>query len=218
MMTWIAIGTLAFGAFVIAAFVLRLPQEGWGLFGAALVFGLTGYVWQGSPEQPSSPKPEQKREQESGEVMIGARETLFPQTVQKPSYLITADGFARRGQFADAAGFLRQGLRDNPKHAEGWLALGMALVEHADGNVTPAALDAYQRASAINPDNPAPEFFLGAAYLRGQQFREARAVWAALLKRTPENAPWRTDLEQRVAALDEMIASAPFAQGGRPAE
>lgn len=213
MIAWLAIGALALGSFLLAAFALRLPREGWTLFAAVLVFGLAGYVWQGSPQQPSSPKAQQQRERRSGEVMVGARESLFPQVAARPDYLITADAFARRGQFADAAGFLRRGLRANPRDAEGWLALGMALVEHADGNVTPAALDAYQRSSAINPDNPAPEFFLGAAYIRVQQFREARGVWAALLKRTPANAPWRADLEARVAALDEMIANAPFAGG-----
>ena len=213
MIGWIAIGALALTAFAVTVFVLRLPRQGWTLFAAALLFGLAGYAWQGSPEQPSSPKAEPVREPQSGEAMVAARIALFDDTLPKPAYLITSDGFARQGQFDDAAGLLRRGLHDNPQHQEGWLALAMALVAHAEGAVTPPAKYAYERATQINPVNPGPRFFLGAAYLQGRDFREARKVWAELLDDTPEDAPWREDLAARVEALDEMIAKAPFLQG-----
>ena len=54
---WLAVAALALAAFALAAFLLRLPREGLTLFGAVLVFGLAGYAWQGSPGQPSAPKP-----------------------------------------------------------------------------------------------------------------------------------------------------------------
>ncbi|QUL39106.1 tetratricopeptide repeat protein [Erythrobacter sp. JK5] len=209
---WLIVGVLALAALALAVIVLRLPREGWSLFAAALVFGLAGYAWQGSPGQPGSPKPEQARAQQSGEEMVMARRQLFDETVPKPNYLVTSDAFARRGQFGDAAGLLRKGLTDNPRHLEGWLALGIALVGHADGTVTPAARFAYERAIAIDPANPSPEFFLGFAYLRSGEVREARATWAALLEKSPEDAPWRADLERRVAGLDQMIANAPMLQ------
>jgi cytochrome c-type biogenesis protein CcmH len=210
---WLVVGALVIASFLIAAFLLRLPREGWTLFAAALVFGLAGYAWQGSPHQPSSPKAEIIRAPQSGEAMVNARQSLFDDTLMKPNYLITSDAFARRGKFGDAAGLLRRGLRENPEHLEGWLALGMALVAHADNNVTPAARAAFDRAASIKSDNPAPHFFLGAAYLQGRQFREAREVWGELLDKTPADAPWREDLENRLTALDEMIARAPFLQG-----
>lgn len=213
MIGWLAVGALTLLTFGIAAYMLRLPREGWMLFASTLVFGLAGYAWQGSPQQPSSPKPEPVRALQSGEAMVAARISLLDDTRQKPGYLITSDGFARRGRFGDAAGLLRRGLRENPEHLEGWLALAMSLVSHAEGVVTPAARTAYDRATAINPKNPAPRFFLGAAYLQAREFRGARAAWADLLEDTPEDAPWREDLENRVAALDEMIANAPFLQG-----
>lgn len=212
MIGWLAVGAVALASFLVAAFVLRLPSQGWTLFGAALVFGLAGYAWQGSPDQPASPKAEQVQAPRSGEAMIAARLSLFDETLPKPAYLITSDGFARKGQFDDAAGLLRRGLTENPEHLEGWLALGMALAAHAEGNVTAPARYAFDRATAIAPENPAPRFFLGAAYLQGRDFREARDVWADLLKDSPADAPWREDLARRVAALDEMIAKAPFLQ------
>ncbi len=213
MMGWIAVILLAAVAFVVGAIILRMPREGWTLFAAALVFGLAGYAWQGSSDQPSSPKPEQARGDRSGEELVEARLQLFEETLPKPNYLVTSDAFARRGQFGDAAGLLRRGLNENPQHLEGWLALGIALVGHADGFVTPAAREAYDRASAVDPNNPAPQFFLGFAYLRSGEVREARAVWGELLDKSPEDAPWRPDIARRVEALDQMIANAPMLQG-----
>jgi len=210
---WLIVGALTALAFVTGALILRLPREGWALFAAALVFGLAGYAWQGSPGQPSSPKPEQARANQSSEDLVEARRQLFDETSPKPAYLVTSDAFARRGQFGDAAGLLRRAMTKNPEHLEGWLALGIALVGHADGFVTPAAREAFDRANDVDPANPSSYFFLGFAYLRSGGVHEARAVWGELLDKAPEDAPWRPDIEQRVAALDAMIANAPMLQG-----
>jgi cytochrome c-type biogenesis protein CcmH len=186
---WLAVAALGFVAFAIAVLVMKLPREGLTLFGAALVFGLAGYAWQGSPGQPSAPKAPVTQASEQGAQMVEGRAALFSRTLPPPDYLLTSDAFARRGQFADAAALLQKGLRDNPDDVESWLALGMALVGHADGFVTPAAVQAFGRAKAIDPRNPGAEYFLGAAYLRSGEVVAARNVWAGLLANTPEDAP-----------------------------
>jgi cytochrome c-type biogenesis protein CcmH len=209
---WLAVGALALAAFALAAFVLRLPREGLSLFGAVLVFGLTGYAWQGSPGQPGQPTPPQVRGADSGEAMVEGRRALFEDEGPASKYLITSDGFARRGKFGEAAGLLRKGLEENPDDLEGWLALGLALVGHAEGNVTPAAVQAFERARRINPEHPGAEYFLGFAYLQSGEIRNARNVWAGLLDRSPPEAPWRDGLSAQVADLDRMIANAPMLQ------
>lgn len=210
---WLAVLALALASFAIAAFMLRLPKEGFAVFGAVLLFGLVGYAWQGSPGQPGAPKePDPASEQESGEEMVNARRQLFDESVPKPDYLMLSDGFARRGKFDEAAAMLRKGLNDNPEHLEGWLALGMALTGHADGFVTPAAAYAYGRAREIDPINPGADYFLGFSLLQSGQVVAARDTWASLLERSPEDAPWREGLETEVARLDQMIANAPMLQ------
>ncbi|MCK0128688.1 tetratricopeptide repeat protein [Erythrobacter sp. F6033] len=209
---WLAVAALALASFALAAFMLRLPKEGYALFGSVLLFGLAGYAWQGSPAQSGSPKAAMVQEPRSGEDMVQARSALFDATQPKPNYLVTSDAFARRGQFDDAAGLLRKGLTDNPEHIEGWLALAMSLTAHADGFVTPAAVHAYDRARSIDPTNPAADFFLGFSFLQSGEVRQARNIWASLLARSPEDAPWREDLEARVTQLDDMIANAPMLQ------
>jgi len=210
---WLAVAALALAAFALAAFLLRLPREGLTLFGAVLVFGLAGYAWQGSPGQPAAPKAPEARAANQGEAMVEGRAALFDRTQPPPDYLLTSDAFARRGKFGDAAGLLKRGLEENPDHLEGWLALGLALVGHADGFVTPAALQAFGRARAIDPDHPGAEYFLGFAYLQSGEIRAARNVWAGLVERSPADAPWREGLAAEVARLDDMIARAPMLQG-----
>lgn len=210
---WMAVSALALAAFAFAVLVLRLPREGLTLFGAVLVFGLAGYAWQGSPAQPSAPRPPVAAAGAQGEAMVEGRTALFERTTPPADYLVTSDAFARRGQFADAATLLQKGLRDNPRDLEAWLALGMALVGHADGFVTPAAVQAFGRAKAIDPAHPGAEYFLGFAYLQSGEVVAARNVWAGLVENSPPDAPWREGLAAEVARLDDMIARAPMLQG-----
>ncbi|BDI60790.1 tetratricopeptide repeat protein [Qipengyuania nanhaisediminis] len=210
---WLAILALALAAFAVAAFTLRLPREGYAVFAAALLFGLAGYAWQGSPGQPASPRAgDAAPDRQSGENMVTARRQLFDDSAPKPDYLVLSDGYARRGKFADAAGLLRRGLNDNPDHLEGWLALAMALTGHADGVVTPASYYAFGKARNIDPANPGADFFLGFAFAQSGEIRAARDTWARLLANSPEDAPWRAEVESRVAQLDQMIANAPMLQ------
>ncbi|MEL6238012.1 MAG: tetratricopeptide repeat protein [Pseudomonadota bacterium] len=212
MIGWIAVFALALAAFALAAFALRIPREGWTIFGAILIFGLAGYAWQGSPSQPASPKPKAIAAPQSGEGMVEARRAWFEDVPPKPDYMMLSDGYARRGRFDDAAKVLRGGLARNPEHTEAWLALGMALVGHADGNVTPAASYAYAQARQLSPANPASDIFLGFSFLQTGQVRAARGVWGNLLERAPQDASWRPELEARVSQLDQMIANAPMLQ------
>ena len=209
---WLAVAALALAAFAIAVLVMKLPRHGLTLFGAVLVFGLAGYAWQGSPGIASAPKDHEEALGEQGEAMVEGRAALFDES-RAPDYLITSDAFARQGRFGEAAGLLQKGLKDNPDDLEGWLALGLALVGHADGFVTPAAVQAFARADAINPKHPGAAYFLGNAYLQSGEVVAARNVWKGLLDRSPPDAPWREGLAADVARLDDMIARAPMLQG-----
>jgi cytochrome c-type biogenesis protein CcmH len=213
---WLAILALALVSFAIAAFYLRMPRQGFAVFGAALLLGLVGYSWSGTPGQAGSPKqPATQAVAQSGEAMVAARrdlQSLFDSNPTKPDYLVLSDGFARRGKFDDAAGLLRKGLRENPQHLEGWLALGMALTGHAEGFATPAANYAYGKAREIDPGHPGADFFLGTSLFQSGQIIAARDTWARLLENSPDGAPWKPEIEARVARLDEMIANAPMLQ------
>ena len=204
-MEWVPILLLGALALVIAIVALRLPREGWMLFAAVLIFGLAGYGVFGSPGQPSSPKAASIETARSGAQLVEARRGLFDDGSPPLHHLVVSDGFARQGQFDRAAGLLRSATRNYPNDAETWLALAIALVEHAEGQVTPPAITAFSKAQDAFPEHPGAGYFLGMAYLRSGNPIDARRVWGELLARSPDDAPWRADLEFRIAGLDQLI-------------
>ena len=95
---WLAILALTLVSFAIAAFYLRMPRQGFAVFGAVLLLGLVGYTWAGSPGQSGRPKqPQTKQEQQSGEEMVEARRALFDPNRAKPDYLTLSDGLCAPG-------------------------------------------------------------------------------------------------------------------------
>lgn len=204
-MNWLPIIGLALLAMIVAVFVLRLPRAGWTLFGASLLFGLAGYAMQGSPAQPSAPKAADSKAPIDGELLVDARREFFPGSQLPSRWVITADGFARRGDFARAASFYRNAVRDNPHDVEAWQALGIALIEHAEGRITPAAIHALERAGGLAPANGAPRYFLGLAWLRAGEPLRTRQLWAEALEAAPEDAEWREALQLRLERLDALM-------------
>lgn len=219
-MSWIvamATALVALGAIVL----LRRrasggSRQGIEAVGAALLLGIAGYGMQASPGLPGAPKAPAESISGDAQAMVEARKGLdAPGTPAGSSWLVIADGMARHGRYADASAVLLGALDDNPRDAEAWLALGNALVGHADGLLTPAALYAYQHAAEAAPDHPGPPFFLGLALAQSGRLAEGRALWADLLARSPADAPWREDLKARLAQLDAFIARQTAASAGQ---
>lgn len=203
-MSWVPIIVLAAAVFLVAAFLLKVNRSGWTLLGATLLFGLTGYALQGSPGQPAAPGIAAERQQVDGELLISARREYFD-TSQLPSrWITTGDAFARRGDFAQAAGFYRSATQENAGDLEAWLALGIALVEHGDGQLTPAALYAFEKAQKIDEENAGPRYFLGLSWLRMGEAGRALELWREALRAAPEDAEWRESLALRVMQLEAM--------------
>ncbi len=124
-------------------------------------------------------------------------------------FVVTADAFTRQGQHGLAANFLRNAVAENPSDGEAWVALSNALVEHADGQLTAAALYAYSQAEQVAPENPAPTYFLGLSFLRAGEPGKTLGLWRELLETAPEEAEWREPLAARLARLETMLGMAP---------
>lgn len=215
-MTWLAVCALALVAFLALTLWLKAPRSGWTALGAALLLGLAGYAMQGSAGLPGAPRGLAQPMAVDPADSIMARGLLDESDIAPTNkWIVIADAMARNGQHADAAKVLLGAVDDDPKNTQAWLALGNALVAHADGLLTPAALHAYQRAAQSAPDSPGPPYFLGLALAQSGRFAEARALWAELLARTPGDAPWREMLAERMARLDLLIAAQSSEATGR---
>lgn len=216
-MGWIIALGLAVAAFALLVLAFKAPRGGWEAIGAALLLGIAGFAWQARPAQPGAPKLAQEAKPKDAAALVAARQELAKQSGQMPnSWMVIADAFARNGHFGDAAGVVLGAVEKDPNNADAWLALANNLVGHAEGNLTPAAQYAYTRAQQADPEHPGPAFFLGLALAGSGKLDEGRAMWAALLARAPKDAPWRADLEQRLARLDAFIAAQAAPDGSRP--
>jgi cytochrome c-type biogenesis protein CcmH len=213
-MTWLLVAVLAAVVFVLVAFVFKV-RSGREVLGAALLLGIAGYALQGSPGSPGAPKAPAEKTTGNAAAGIAERQKLGDGPAMGDKDLIVADALSRHGQFANAAEWLRGAVKKDPNNAQAWLAMGNALVGHAEGTVSPAALYAYGRSAKAAPDSPGPAFVLGLALLQSGRIGEGRAMWADLLKRSPAEAPWRADLEKRLAELDNYLARQ-MAGGGQP--
>ncbi len=213
-MSWALAFLLAFAAFAAMVFIFRAPRAGWEVIGAALLLGIAGFGLQGSPGLPGAPKQAAQRVSADSAALIDARSKVSGNEIGSTSnWIVVADAMARNGQFANAANFLLGAVEDNPKDGEAWLALANVLVAHAEGQLTPASLYAFREAADTEPDHPGPPFFLGMALAQSGRFAEARSVWADLLQRAPEDAPWRSDLQIRLDRLEAFMQD----QGQAPA-
>lgn len=222
-MTWVLVIGAAAVVFALLAFVLRLPRSGWEITGAALLFGLSGYALQGHPSLPGAPRAATETAQTADAALLAQRQKMGDAFGKGQSWLIMADALSRQGQYAAASDVLRNAIRQNPRDADLWVALGNALVGHSDGLITPAAQFAFQKAATISPEHPGPPFFMGLALAQSGRLADARAIWAELLARAPKDAPYREDLESRLARIDAMMAAsgqapAPPAAADAPAE
>lgn len=209
-MSWLWALLLAAVSLGLILWLLRrmgTPRTGWEAIAAALLLGIAGYGLQGSPGVPGAPKQAVEKIAGDPQALVAARKSLDGQPVAPGSnWVVIADAFARQGQYANAASVLLGAVEKNPKDGDAWLAMANALVGHAEGTLSPAALYAYREAMQAAPDHPGPPFFLGMAMAQSGRFMEARGLWADLLQRSPPDAPWRADLEERLGRLDALIA------------
>ena len=205
-MIWLWVIGLALAVLVAAIVLFRLPRAAACAVASALLLGLAGYAMQSEPDKAGSPVLLAKADQADGSSLIDARKPFF-EDAPPSNHMILADAFARKGQYADAAAVLRGALRAHPEDAQGWLALGNALVAHANGTMSPPARLAYQRAALAAPGNPGPGFFLGVAELQAGNLVETHKLWSAALAAAPADAPGRELMEQRLARFDQLIRS-----------
>jgi cytochrome c-type biogenesis protein CcmH/NrfG len=171
------------------------------------MLGLAGYALQGSPSLPGQPVAKPGEPEGFGEAIGDQRQGMAERFGPAAQWLGMSDGFARTGKTELAARTLEKGLEKYPDNVDLWVGLGNALVAHGGGMMSPAAALAFDEAAKRDPAHPAPPFFAGLALAQSGDYRGADAVWSDLLARTPEGAPWRADLQMRLAQLHAAMGA-----------
>jgi cytochrome c-type biogenesis protein CcmH len=197
---------------------------------AAAVLALIGlplvaigvYVPLGSPRLGDFPLAERQRGAGSGTAQ--SLENLVAQVEQhlekNPTdgrgWNVLAPVLERLGRFDDAVRAYRNALTYNGESAERRSDLGEALAAAAGGVVTAEAKGEFERAHALDADEPKANYFLGLAAEQDGRKDDAAAIWRALLAKAPADAPWRSLVQSSLARVgggtmpalsDETIAA-----------
>lgn len=201
-------GWLLFALFAaVAAFALwrfgRLPRGAPELAGAALFLAMAGYAWQGRPGLAGSPREPAETQAAPDLAENSLRKAITGRFSSEGEVLEFADAFNRMGQTRASVNLISGELTRSPNNPDLWVGLGNALLLHGGGQMSPAAAFAFDRAAALAPNHPGPPFFLGLGLAQSGKLDEAGDIWRGLLARAPDNAPWKADLEARLAAIGQ---------------
>lgn len=205
-------GWLVFGGFALLAIALlllmRFPRRFWTVPGMAVMLAGAGYAWQGQPGLPDHPVEGVAERRPLDPDLIAAREGLFGRFNFDYSYFMAADAMTRAGAPQLAATVMLGAVRKAPGDPALWAGLGLALAEHDGDQLSPAALHAFERAKALNPNHPGPPFYLGIVLARSGDIAGARRAWGQALQLVPEDASYRDDMVAVMLKLDPSLAAA----------
>ncbi|HKD22812.1 MAG TPA: c-type cytochrome biogenesis protein CcmI [Rhizomicrobium sp.] len=164
-------------------------------------------------------------------AMIGQLEAKLRANPNDPEgWRMLGWSYGAVGRPAEAAEAYGRAAALDPKNAEYPSARGDALVNAAQGQVTPEALASFKAALAIDPSDPRARYYMALHEDQLGQHDQAMEDWIALLKSAPPNAAWAPqvrDFIERVAQtrhidlagkLPPATAPAPQAAQAAPAQ
>jgi len=109
-----------------------------------------------------------------------------------------------RGDFAAAIPALERATILVPGKAGLLSLLGEAHFKVARGTMPPAALEAFRKALAIDPTEPASLYYMAVAKDLTGDHEGAIADWLTLLANTPPGSPWEADLRQTIEQVGKI--------------
>src|SRR3954471_20981067 len=206
---------------------------------AAAVLALVGlplvaigvYIPLGSPRLEDFPLAQRARGSAPGmgleNLVVQVEQHLEKNPTDGRGWSVLAPVLERLGRFDDAARAYRNSLTYNGESAERRSDLGEAISAAAGGVGTAEAKAEFERARAMNADDPKANYFLGLAAEQDGRKDDAVTIWRALLAKAPADAPWRPLVQSSLARVgggsmpalsDETIAaSKDMSEGDRGA-
>jgi cytochrome c-type biogenesis protein CcmH len=203
---------------------LELPASG-GLWRrrltavAALVLVPAGaaalYLVLGSPQLPGEPLEPRLRAIHNDRSIASLVAQVEAHLAKNPNdargYEVIAPVYLRLGRFEDAVNARRKVLALAGESADRQADLGEALTAAANGIVTAEAKKAFERALALDAKDIKARFFVGLAADQDGDTAKAAALWGAMLKDAPPDAPWIAAVRQALAQIgaEPPMAGAP---------
>lgn len=178
-------------------------QANLGLRRASTVLALAGlpiaaitfYLSVGSPQLGDFPLADRTRAADVNQPLDNLVAQVEAHLEKNPTdgrgWSVLAPVFVRLGRYDDAVRSYRNSITYNGDSAERRSDLGEALIGSAGGVVTAEAKAEFERAVALNADEPKAGYFLGLAAEQDGRSTDAAAIWRAMLAKAAPDAPWR---------------------------
>jgi cytochrome c-type biogenesis protein CcmH len=113
--------------------------------------------------------------------------------------------YFENGQYRESANAYAKATQLEPGRAVYWSSLGESLVMSDETDPMPKeAKAAFDRAIRLDPKDPRSRYFLAVSKDLGGDHQGAINDWLALLKDTPKDAPWETDLIRTVQQVGKI--------------
>lgn len=172
--------------------------------GATTIYALRGAPEQGaaSPAMQapvSSGRPAGEHPAGDAEAMVrNLEQRLEAEPDDAEGWRMLGWSYFQLRRFADSAQAYGRARQINPADPAYASAMGEALVQAADGKVTPEARSAFETARKMDPSDARARYFL--ALLKDQQGNAQGAIneWIALLSESPADAPWVPHLRDTI--------------------
>ena len=177
-----------------------------------LPLGAAGfYLLLGSPDM-TGESPAAQREVAGDErsiaELIGRVEARLEQNPEDGrGWEVLGPVYMRLGRYDDAVRARKNALRLLGSTAEREADLGEALTGAANGIVTAAAKDAFDRAVVLEPADVRARYFIGLAAEQDGRPKEAAAIWRGLLEKASADAGWTGFVRQSLARVDPGAAA-----------
>lgn len=205
---WVSLGILAILSFGALLAIGRLKGGLWQIAAAAILLGMTGYALQGRPSLHSSPAKSLGGSEDAAVQLVEMRAEMDQSFGGAKRWLVTADSFAKQGDYKLSASYIQAGLKQNPDDPDLWSALGLQLMLASQGQMSPPAQLAFDKARAIRPNYPAPYYFAGLSRLFGGDLDSAILLWEKALTLATPKAKWKPRLESQLKAAKALQAQA----------
>ncbi|MBN8963313.1 MAG: c-type cytochrome biogenesis protein CcmI [Rhizobiales bacterium] len=167
------------------------------------------YLHLGSPALPDFPLTSRARAPVPGQSLDQLVAQVQTHLEKNPTdgrgWSVLAPVLGRLGRFDDAAQAFRNAIRYDGDNAARRAGLGEALAGAANGVVTAEAKAEFERAVALDADEPKARYFLGVAAEQDGRPKEAAALWQDMLSKAPPDAPWRPVLEAALARVGAAV-------------
>ena len=205
---WFVLGLLSVLSLFALVFFVRSSKGLWQVAAAAVLLGMAGYALQGRPSLPPAPAQPLEASAVGATQLVEIRADMDESFGSAKRWLVTADSFAKQGDYPLSASYIQSGLRKDPQNADLWSALGLQLMLASEGQMSPAAQLAFDKARAIRPKYPAPYYFAGLAHLFAGDLDGAILLWEKTVSLATPTAKWKTRIESQLQAAKALQAQA----------